>query len=65
VRDAQPVLAHVFDMLRPGIDERDVRTRLHHMGSGIAADGARSDDRDFSAHASPCIFFGGGRNRVR
>jgi hypothetical protein len=50
VGDAQPALPHVLDMLRPGIDERDVLTRLHHMGAGIAADGARSDDRDLPAH---------------
>jgi hypothetical protein len=61
VGDAQPALPHVLDMLRPGIDERDVLTRLHHMGAGIAADGARSDDRDFSAHGFSPHFLGGKR----
>jgi hypothetical protein len=46
----------MLDMLGPGIDERDVLTRLRHMGTGIPADGPRSDDYDFPAHGSPCIF---------
>ena len=49
--DAQAVLSHVLDMLGPGIDERDVLARLHHMGAGIAADRTRSDDRYLPAHA--------------
>ena len=56
VGDAQPVLAHVLDMLGPGIDEGHVLAGLHHMRAGIAADRARSDDRDLPAHASPDIF---------
>ena len=53
VGDAQAVLAHVLDMFGPGIDERDVLARLHHVGAGISADGAGSDDRYFLAHACP------------
>jgi hypothetical protein len=56
VGDAQPVLPHVFDMLGPGIDERNVLARLRHMGTGIPADSARSDDRDLPAHDSPLHF---------
>ena len=51
VGDAQAVLAHVLDMLGPGIDEGDVLARLHHMGTGIPADGPRSDDRYLPTHA--------------
>ena len=66
VGDAQPVLAHMLDMLGPGIDEGDVLARLHHMSTGIAADGARSDDRDLPAHGSPLYFSCGGEyKRVR
>ena len=66
VGDAQPVLAHMLDMLGPGIDERDVLAGLHHMGAGIAADGACSDDRDLPAHGSPLHFSCGGEyKRVR
>ena len=46
VGDAQAVLSHVLDMLGPGIDEGHVLAGLHHMGAGIAADRARSDDRE-------------------
>ena len=66
VGDAQPVLPHVLDMLGPGIDERHVLARLHHMSTGIAADGASSDDRDLPAHGSPLYFSCGGEyKRVR
>jgi len=41
----------VLDMLGPWIDERHVLARLHHMGAGIAADRARSDDSYFPTHA--------------
>lgn len=58
VGDTQAVLAHMLDMLGPWIDEGDVFTGLHHMCSGIAADGARSDDCDSAAHAClPALFF--------
>jgi hypothetical protein len=50
VGDAQAVAPHVLDMLGPWVDERHVLARLHHMGPGIAADGARSDNRYFAAH---------------
>ena len=50
VGDAQAVLPHVLDMLGPWIDERHVLARLHHMGAGISADRARSDDSDLPAH---------------
>jgi hypothetical protein len=57
--DAQAVLAHVLDMFGPGIDERDVLARLHHMGAGIPADGACAHDRYFLAHGFPfCFLFG-------
>ena len=49
--DAQAVLAHVLDMLGPGIDEGDVFAGLHHMGAGISADRAGSDDCNPAAHA--------------
>src|ERR1700682_3667831 len=51
VGDAQAVLPHVLDMLGPGIDERHVLARLHHMGAGIPADRTRSDDSYFPTHA--------------
>ena len=51
VGDAQAVLAHVLDMLGPRIDEGDVLARLHHMGAGIAADRARTNDGYFPTHA--------------
>src|ERR1700730_3356002 len=38
------MLPHVLDVLGPGIDERHVLARLHHMGAGIPADGTSSDD---------------------
>ena len=47
VRDAQPVLAHVLDVLGPGIDEGDVLAGLHHVRADVAADGACADDGDF------------------
>src|SRR5450432_1380853 len=51
VGDAQAVLSHVLDMLRPRIDEGHVLARLHHMGAGIAADRTRSDNRYLPTHA--------------
>ena len=51
VGDAQAVLPHVFDMLGPWVDERDVLAGLHHMGAGVAADRTRSDDRYLPPHA--------------
>ena len=51
VGDAQAVPSHVLDMLGPWIDERDVLARLHHVGAGISADGARSDNRYLPTHA--------------
>ena len=51
VGDAQAVLAHVLDMLGPGIDEGHVLAGLHHMRAGIAADRPRSHDRYLPAHA--------------
>jgi hypothetical protein len=53
VGDAQAVLPHVLDMLGPWIDERHVLARLHHMGAGIPADRARSDDRYLPTHCFP------------
>ena len=47
VGHAQAVLAHVFDMLGPGIDEGHVFARSHHVGARIATDGAGSDEGDF------------------
>jgi hypothetical protein len=35
------------------------------MGAGIAADSARSDDRDLPAHGFPDIFLAPGASRVR
>ena len=58
VGDAQPVLAHMLDMLGPGIDEGDVLAGLHHMSAGIAADGAGPDDRDSSGPCFPRHFLG-------
>ena len=49
--DAQAVLSHVLDMLGPRIDEGHVLAGLHHMGAGIAADRARSDNGNLPAHA--------------
>ena len=51
VGDAQPVLLHVLDVLGPGVDERHVLARLHHVRARIAADRARPDDRNLAAHA--------------
>ncbi len=51
VGDAQAVLAHMLDMVRPRIDEGDVLAGLHHMRAGIAADRAGADKSDFLAHA--------------
>src|SRR5712675_1679856 len=51
VGDAQAVFPHMLDMLGPGIDERHVLARLHHMGAGIAADRTRSHDRYLPPHA--------------
>jgi hypothetical protein len=50
VRDAQPMLAHVLDVLGPRVDERHVLAGLHHMRTGIAADRACADNGDFLAH---------------
>jgi hypothetical protein len=50
VGDAQAVLSHVLDMLRPRVDEGYVFAGLHHVGAGIAADRAASDKGDFFAH---------------
>nr|WP_231168418.1 hypothetical protein [Bradyrhizobium sp. 41S5] len=65
VRDAQSVLAHVLDMLGPGIDEGDVLTRLHHMRSGIAADRTRADDRDLPTHVSTLLLIAADASCVR
>jgi hypothetical protein len=56
----------MLDMLGPGIDEGHILTGLHHMRTGIAADGPRSDDHDFPAHGSPLHFSCGGEyKRIR
>jgi hypothetical protein len=47
------VLAHVFDMRRPRIDKGHILAGLHHMGAGITADRARSDDGNLAAHSIP------------
>jgi hypothetical protein len=46
-------------MLGPGIDEGHILTGLSHVPADIAADGARSDDCDPSAHPAclPIFFF--------
>ena len=51
VGNPQAVFAHVLDMLGPGVDERDVLARLHHMGPGITADRARANDGYLPTHA--------------
>jgi hypothetical protein len=51
VGDAQAVLSHLLDMFRPWIDEGDVLARLHHMGAGIAADRARTNNGYLTTHA--------------
>ena len=50
VGDAQAVLAHMLDVLGPGVDERHVLARLHHVRARIAADRARPDDGYLAAH---------------
>src|SRR5262249_29162837 len=50
MRDTQAMLAHMFDMLGPWIDEGHVLTGLHHMRTGIAANRTRTHDRYFVAH---------------
>src|SRR5208283_4757234 len=58
VRHAQTMLAHLIDMGGPRIDERHILAGLHHMGAGIAADRARSDDGNLAAHSlPPCALF--------
>ena len=52
VRDAQPVLLHVVDVLGPGIDERHVLARLRHVRARISADRTRPDDGNLAAHGS-------------
>jgi hypothetical protein len=39
-RKLQAVLAHVFDMLGPGVNQRDIVSRARHVPAGITADGA-------------------------
>ena len=53
----KPVLSHVLDVRRPGIDERHVLAGLHHMGAGVAADRARSDDGDFLLPTRASLYF--------
>jgi hypothetical protein len=43
-------------MLGPGIDERDVLARLHHMRAGISADRTRSDNNYLPTHAFLRLF---------
>ena len=50
VADAQPMLAHMLDMLGPRVDERHILARLRHVGAGIPPDRARPDDGYLVAH---------------
>ena len=53
VRNREPVLFHVLDMLGPEIDKGHVLAGLDHMRPGIAADRAGADDRDlFLRHST-------------
>jgi hypothetical protein len=44
------MLSHVLDVRGPRIDERHVLVGLYHMGAGIAAYRARSDNGYLPAH---------------
>src|SRR5204863_7606417 len=50
MRYAQPMLAHMLDMLGPRVDERHILARLRHVGAGITPDRARPDDGYLVAH---------------
>ena len=52
MRDAQPMLAHMLDVLGPRVDERHILARLRHVGAGITPDRARPDDGYLPGHAS-------------
>jgi hypothetical protein len=43
-------------VLGPGIDERHVLARLHHMGAGIPADSTSSNNSYLPTHAFPLAF---------
>ena len=60
VGDAQPVFAHMLDMFGPGIDEGDVLAGLHHMRTGIAADGPAPTITIFRPMASLLHFLASG-----
>src|SRR5262249_24477561 len=49
VSHTQTLLAHMLDMRGPRIDEGHVLARLQHVGAGIAANRARSDNGDLAA----------------
>src|SRR5262249_60051989 len=49
MRDREPVLFHVLDMLGPEIDEGHVLAGLDHMRAGIATDRARAHHRNLLA----------------
>jgi hypothetical protein len=58
MRHAQPMLSHMLDMRRPGIDECHILAGLHHVRAGITADRTRSDKGNFFAHAFlPASYF--------
>src|SRR4051794_1862467 len=63
MRDRQPVLFHVIDMLGPEIDKGHVLARLDHVRAGIAADRPGADHRNFLSrrHVSPPRCFGTAR----
>jgi hypothetical protein len=45
MRDAQPRLAHGFNMLGPGVNEGHILPRLDHMRASIAANRTRTENR--------------------
>ena len=45
MRDAQPRLAHGFNMLRPGVNEGHILPRLDHMRAGVTANRTRTENR--------------------
>src|SRR5262249_35505975 len=49
-RELEAVLAHVLDVLGPGIDERDVVARARQVPPDVAAQCARSYEYDSLAH---------------
>jgi hypothetical protein len=47
------ILLDEFDVLRPGVDQRDILAVARQMPTDISSDSPRSHDDDALSHASP------------